>query len=94
MDHSRDSDMLDLQSEQFPTELNSNYPCHCEPTGRREASPEDRLREAISGKQPLVRSEIASSRDALLAMTALFVIRMNEFNLIGNRSRLRRLRSR
>jgi hypothetical protein len=44
--------------EQFPTTLNSNSPCHCERS------------EAIPGGQLLVRPEIASSRDALLAMTS------------------------
>jgi hypothetical protein len=31
-----------------PTELTRSTPCHYEPTGRRGAPPEDRLRDAIS----------------------------------------------
>jgi hypothetical protein len=68
---------LGRSPERFPTELNSGFPvppCHCERS------------EAISGWRLLIRPGIASSRDALLAMTSFYLIRINELNLIGNRS--------
>ena len=44
-------------------------PRHCEPTGRREAPPDDRLREAIqTGRE--ARKDWIASELTLLAMTA------------------------
>jgi hypothetical protein len=41
---------LDLPLPQLPFQLPFVFTCHCEPTGPRSARPEDRLREAISGR--------------------------------------------
>jgi hypothetical protein len=46
--------------------MQRQIPRHCEPTGRRKAPPDDRLREAI--QKPTEKNWIASSL-ALLAMT-------------------------
>jgi predicted lipase len=47
------------------TRMMKKFRRHCEPTGRREAPPDDRLREAIQGLQERLDCFIA----ALLAMT-------------------------
>src|SRR5215469_16032549 len=63
--------------EQFPTELNSSTPLS--PVSLRAERSNPRLEAAHPPR-------IASSRDALLAMTSFSLIRINELNPIGNRS--------